>query len=328
MSFYKIKRKKDSGLVQQDTDIIGKPPFVSESNIEDKKTAQQFEKVFKETKFQNDIYSTGTRSVTIASVVTIAGAALFFVLFFSMDVPSKIVNASASQQLAAASSVTTSNEQADTENSISSPRIIVLPSVDMPKDEFMTYLRDMSEDDVKIVLEAIQTQGVSKNEGPVVGSSSSMNGVTLYEEILSGDVVMKTDIMDRLERLDSKEFTSFMLSITSGEGSSTSTPGVDMVTSSDDEVATTLDGNISSEDKLTSQVDGSKRLKLVQDLDTKDYNYYVVEYGDTLYALSKSFDVSLGQIVELNGIQDADMIRVGEILLFPRDTKQPDLTSQ
>lgn len=80
-----------------------------------------------------------------------------------------------------------------------------------------------------------------------------------------------------------------------------------------------------AERRYPNQIDGSKRLKLIRDLNAKDFKYYVAENGDTLLALSQAFQVPLGELVELNGIHDADKIPAGMILLFPLDTKQPDL---
>lgn len=276
MSFIKSNRKKDPPLLQQDSDIIGEPASVPKSNILDKETVRQLETMLKGKLPNNGIHSDGIRNANIASVVTIACAALFFILFFSMDVPGKILSANVSQPLAAATPVS-SNEQPDTDNSITSPHTVVLPDGDMTKDELLTYLGDMSDDDVQMVLEAIQTQGAVNNESPVAGAES---------------------------------------------GSAKATPSTDP--------AAALDASIEVERQSPIKIDGSKRLRLVQDLNTTDYNYmyYVAEDGDTMLALSKAFGVSLGQLLELNGLHDADVIRAGEILLFPEDTIQPDLSGE
>lgn len=80
---------------------------------------------------------------------------------------------------------------------------------------------------------------------------------------------------------------------------------------------------LKAEKKFGSRIDASKRLKLVDELNAVDYKYYVAEKGDTLLYLSQAFGVPLGQLMELNGIGDADKINAGMILLFPLETKQP-----
>lgn len=79
-----------------------------------------------------------------------------------------------------------------------------------------------------------------------------------------------------------------------------------------------------AESKYPGQIDGSKRLKLVDELNAIDYTYYVAESGDTLLELSRTFAVPLGQLVEINGIHEADEIDAGAILLFPSETVQPE----
>lgn len=80
---------------------------------------------------------------------------------------------------------------------------------------------------------------------------------------------------------------------------------------------------LKAEQKFGSRIDASKRLTLVDELNAVDYKYYVAEKGDTLLYLSQAFGVPLGQLMELNGIGDADKINAGMILLFPLETKQP-----
>ncbi|PAF27296.1 hypothetical protein CHH61_03985 [Shouchella clausii] len=93
-----------------------------------------------------------------------------------------------------------------------------------------------------------------------------------------------------------------------------------------DSFQTTIeDAYAKAEQLYPGQIDGSKRLKLVNDLNAIDYMYYVAEEGDTLIKLSRSFGVPLGQLVELNGIHDADVLPAGMILLFPLETEPLDI---
>lgn len=267
MSFLNINQKKDPPILEQESNIMGEPASVPDSSLFNKENVQKLETMVKGKYPHNDDHSTGIRHANIVSIVAIACVALFLVLSFTTDLPGKILIGITAQSAAASTSVS-SNEQPDTENSNSSPRIVVLPRDDMTKDELLTHLGDMSDEDVQLILEAIQMQQL---------------------------------------------------------GNSTN---VDPVTSSVAEPGPALDGAIEAEHQFSGQVDGSKRLRLVEDLNLKDYMYYVAEDGDTLLALSKSFGVSLGQILELNGLHDADVIRAGEILLFPGDTKQPNLSGK
>lgn len=79
-----------------------------------------------------------------------------------------------------------------------------------------------------------------------------------------------------------------------------------------------------AEAKYPGQIDASKRLKLVAEINAIDFMYYIAEDGDTLLELSKSLSVPLGQLVELNGIKDADVISAGMVILVPTDMVQPE----
>lgn len=77
-----------------------------------------------------------------------------------------------------------------------------------------------------------------------------------------------------------------------------------------------------AEKEYPNQIDGSKRIQLINELNAIDYDYYVVEHGDTLSELSQVLEVPMGQFVELNGVQDANKISVGEVLLVPLEYKK------
>lgn len=78
-----------------------------------------------------------------------------------------------------------------------------------------------------------------------------------------------------------------------------------------------------AERRYPDKVDASKRLKLVSDLGSGAYWYYVAEQGDTLIGLSEAFNVPLGQLVELNGMRDADRLPAGMIILLPDEAFVP-----
>ncbi|MGN7308889.1 LysM peptidoglycan-binding domain-containing protein, partial [Bacillus subtilis] len=227
--------------------------------------------------------STGTRHANIVAGVTIAFVGLFFVLFFATDLPGKILSASAAQQTTAVTSVSTDQHPDTEEDTTTSPHIVVIPGANMTKEDLLTYVGDLPDDEAEIILKSIQSRPEEVKDNQVAGAGPS--------------------------------------SATEGSSSVTASPSVDPVASSSSEI----DSAIEADNKSLSHVNGSKRLKLVQDLNSTDQLYYVAEVGDTMLALSKAFGVSLGQLLELNGLDDVDVIRAGQILLFPGDTKQPDL---
>ncbi len=48
------------------------------------------------------------------------------------------------------------------------------------------------------------------------------------------------------------------------------------------------------------------------------YTYYEIEKGDTLYQISKKFNVNTKLLAELNGLSLEDYIYPGETLIIPR----------
>lgn len=87
---------------------------------------------------------------------------------------------------------------------------------------------------------------------------------------------------------------------------------------------TVVDAYEAAEVIFGDAIDGSKRVKLIEELNAVDYQYYVAEDGDTLLELSKAFDVGLGQLVELNGIHDADELPAGHIIILPSEVEVDD----
>ncbi|MEK4529782.1 LysM peptidoglycan-binding domain-containing protein [Paenibacillus sp. FSL H8-0104] len=289
MSFIKIHRKKDSPLLEQESNSIGEPAAsVPDSNLFNK-DAQNLGTMVKEKYSQYGDPSSGTRHANIVSVVTIACVGLFFVLFFTTDLPGKILSASAAQPATAVTSVSGDSQLDPEEETTSFPRIVVIPGANMTKEDLLTYVGDLPDVEAEMILKSFQTRSEDVKDNQVAGSPSP---------------------------------------VTEGSTSATATPSVDPVASSTSEKTSAVDVAVEAERKSASQINGSKRLKLVQDLNSTDYLYYVAEDGDTMLALSKAFGVSLGQLLEVNGLNDADVIRAGQILLFPGDTQQPDLSGK
>jgi LysM repeat protein len=289
MSFIKIKRNKVPQLLEQKSDSIGEPaPAVPEPSLFDK-DVQNLGTMVKEKYPQYGNSSSGTRHANIVSIVTIACVGLFFVLFFTTDLRGKILSANAAQPTTAVTSLS-SDPQLDTEEeTTSSPRIVVIPGANLTKEDLLTYVGDLPDDEAEMILKSFQTRSEDVKDSQIAESPSSS---------------------------------------TEGSASATASPSVDPVAPSASEKPSPVDVAIEADHKSASQINGSKRLKLVQDLNSTDYLYYVAEDGDTLLDLSKAFGVSLGQLLEVNGLNDADVIRAGQILLFPGDTKQPDLSEK
>ena len=47
---------------------------------------------------------------------------------------------------------------------------------------------------------------------------------------------------------------------------------------------------------------------------TDDEEYYIVKYGDTLWAISRRFTTTVDKLVELNNIANRNLINVGQKL--------------
>lgn len=147
------------------------------------------------------------------------------------------------------------------------------------------------------------------------GSSGEKEPLDLRDatiQIAPGAVVDKDTLTKHLSEMKPEAFLALVAS-------------VDRVISETDsgEKGSLEKAYLKAEKKFGSRIDASKRLTLVDELNAVDYKYYVAEKGDTLLYLSQAFGVPLGQLMELNGIGDADKINAGMILLFPLETKQP-----
>ncbi|MCR6108587.1 LysM peptidoglycan-binding domain-containing protein [Salipaludibacillus agaradhaerens] len=129
------------------------------------------------------------------------------------------------------------------------------------------------------------------------------------------------DIVTHLIDMSDEEFDDFINTLIEASRPERSSD----ISAKDESFHMTLEDAYTEAEKLyPGQIDGSKRLKLVEDLNATGYMYYVAEEGDTLIELSRAFSTPLGQLIELNGIHDADVIPAGMILLFPSDTPQPN----
>ena len=53
-------------------------------------------------------------------------------------------------------------------------------------------------------------------------------------------------------------------------------------------------------------------------MDTEYYTYYTVERGDTLYSISKRFNVNPKLVSELNGLKQEEYIYPNQTLIIPK----------
>ena len=56
-----------------------------------------------------------------------------------------------------------------------------------------------------------------------------------------------------------------------------------------------------------------------KELESPFYTLYEIEKGDTLYKISKYFNVNTKLLAQLNGIEEEDYIYPKQVLLIPKD---------
>lgn len=273
---------------------------------------------------EEQVDSTGSRVTVVVSVASIVGAALLLAFFFMSDISDKII--AAKNQPVYASDLDKSASKSDTSDTF---HIAILSDDNVSKDAVIDYVKSMSDDTFHQFIQAI-TGDVKQTDADT--------------DVLQDIPTTKAAMITYLKSMSEAEFDKFIASIVKVVSPEQLANLQDMATDTDQEQGDKADKKVTEKDKALNttlkeayaeaekrfpgQIDGSKRLKLVQDLNAIDYKYYVAEQGDTLIELSNAFNVSLGQLVELNGIHDADEIPAGMIILFPLETEQPDLTKK
>ncbi len=63
-------------------------------------------------------------------------------------------------------------------------------------------------------------------------------------------------------------------------------------------------------------------------MDTEYYTYYTVNKGDTLYSISKKFNVNPKLVSELNGLKVDEYIYPNQILIIPKKGIQYYITKE
>lgn len=259
------------------------------------------------------------RSSVVVAVLAGASLLAFMYVFLMTDVPDRIARGM-QKPVYAAQNHTPAKQDVDKQF-----HIAVFGGT-VSKSDFIDYLDSLNDEDFTAFMNQVADKYESDGKLPERVQS-------MLDSLADGQSVNKQEFMQYLDSLDGAEFNAFIQAVVKA----VSPDQLDKLTFDDEAQATpdigegplkpTLEDAYAEAERLyPGRVDGSKRLKLIQELNGTGYLYYVAEQGDTLIKLSNAFDVSLGELVELNGIHDADKIRAGEILLFPTDTEQPDLS--
>lgn len=241
----------------------------------------------------------GNRMIKTVSLATIGLTVVLLGYFFVSDIREKIVLAKTQfapvVQAASESTDTSTDTSGEPTNGQFSITTVPGVVVHIDRAEMEKHLAEMDDAEFEQFVESLLKASGSRDLQAVIDKQKSQ-----------GD----------LDRVD-------------GKPSDESIIGEDDKPIASDNIGKTLEEAYAEAEQLfPNQIDGSKRLKLIQDLNAGDYMYYVAEDGDTLLALSKAFGVPLGQLVELNGIHDADKIPAGMIILFPTGTEQPPLETE
>lgn len=263
------------------------------------------------------------------SALAIVGLIAFFVFFFSSDArhviaKSSIDRAYAKVQRQGCNGSTVCLDSSSDESTASKDKNyhVAILSDKVDKTEFIAYLSDMSDDDVIGLIDKVASN-VSLGDTKIIGQTRKF-----FKALYLDEISTKAEIIDYLSDFKSLDFEFFIYEVVKALNPE-QLPRLDkrVVSDTDDKLKWTIEQAYEEAERLyPGKVNVSKRLRLIADLNSSDYLYYVAERGDTLLKLSEAFQVSLGQLVELNGIQDADKIRAGEILLFPVSAKQPVIT--
>lgn len=251
------------------------------------------EEEFIQARADRDSYSASTAMSIGAIVMVIVG----LVLFFMSDIPNKVISAK-STPVVATTEVIDDDESDESDAESSQPEvnytagdsyvIATLPGIiqSIDQDELLAQIEDMDEAEYDTFIASLA-------------------------ELLSSD-----NPEEVLRDMD-PEVSIYFNSGSNGDASSTSS-------ASESEAGSVVDAYDVADELFGDAIDGSQRIKLIEELNAVDYKYYVAEDGDTLLELSQVFDIGLGQLVELNGMSDADELPAGMIIILPSETVVDD----
>lgn len=233
---------------------------------------------------------------TIVSIGAVGVAVLCLVLFFMSDLPSKIVSAKTSPPIQTVSTADTSDDS----------------SADVPDVNY-----NAGDSYVMATLPGL-IENIDQDE--LLNQIEAMDAAEYDAFVASLAKLLQSDDPESvLREMDPDVRIYFGGNAADGaEDENTS----DSATS--ENAGAVVDAYDVAESLFGDAIDGSKRLKLIEELNAVDYKYYVAEKGDTLISLSETFDIGLGQLVEFNGIHDADELPAGMIIILPSETTVPD----
>lgn len=304
---------------------------------------------------EQKVQHVGDRMAVGICITSIVGAALLLMFFFSSDIKDKIILATSSKQTAHQETstypqATTDDLQTDqkgsrgeddhsghneNESNVDNANDgkdkvnIAVKLSDINKKDVIKYVNRMKKADFKQFLTTI-TDHMSADD-----LKDSDAATDLYLLISEGKIKKKSHFTEYIKKMKNDDLDIFLAAAFTSlpaddasrfvSGASISPKGEKGVNPKDRTSTSIEDAYEKAEALYPDKIDKSKRLKLIADLNATEYMYYVAEEGDTLIKLSRAFRVPLGQLVELNGIHDADKIKAGAIILFPSDTKQPKI---
>ncbi len=58
------------------------------------------------------------------------------------------------------------------------------------------------------------------------------------------------------------------------------------------------------------------------------FTYYIVQKGDTLYSIAKTHDITLQDLITINGLEDQQYIYPGQKILIPKDGVKAYITQE
>ncbi|MCC2248937.1 LysM peptidoglycan-binding domain-containing protein [Virgibacillus sp. AGTR] len=259
------------------------------------------------------------RMLAIFCIAGVIGTLLFLAFFFSSDIRNKIIAAKTTSVYATHSSTSDHTNLSGVSDS-TLDFTSVLNDPDVSREDAVDYLSRMSDEDFQTFINTF-TEKTEQRDIETSGLTSELHDLLLQSEH------KKLDIIAYLKQMDAVEFNTLVNTFLTTVRPNSKQQSSVMSDKTESSLQGSLEDAYAEAERLyPGQINGSTRLKLVEDLNATDYMYYVAEEGDTLIKLSRAFNVSLGQLVELNGIHDADFIPAGMILLFPSDTEQPDIS--
>ncbi|MCU0661881.1 MAG: LysM peptidoglycan-binding domain-containing protein [Myxococcota bacterium] len=74
--------------------------------------------------------------------------------------------------------------------------------------------------------------------------------------------------------------------------------------------------------------ESKSKKKAAQNLEERAPQHYVIQAGDTLLSIAAAHDLTLSELLEVNGIENPDKVPAGQTLLIPKQSKWGRITKQ